>query len=62
MSSDALNVSRISEPKLSVRLVSADSYQCTPIPMLDPSYSEFRGSEIKQVPVIRIFGTTTKGK
>ncbi|XP_043266558.1 uncharacterized protein DNApol-zeta isoform X2 [Venturia canescens] len=47
---------------VSVRLVTADSYQAQPLPQLDPSFSEFRGSEIKHVPVIRIFGTTMDGE
>lgn len=45
----------------SVRVVNADSYQATPLPQLDPTYSEFRGAEIKHVPVIRVFGTTPTG-
>jgi DNA polymerase zeta len=46
---------------ISVRLVLADHYMSPPIPELDVSYSEFRGAEVKQVPVIRIFGSTTTG-
>ncbi|KAF7990572.1 hypothetical protein HCN44_000377 [Aphidius gifuensis] len=46
----------------SVRLINADSYQALPSPQLDPTFSEFRGSEIKYVPIIRIFGTTPTGK
>ncbi|XP_034939803.1 uncharacterized protein DNApol-zeta isoform X2 [Chelonus insularis] len=45
----------------SVRLVSADSYQATPLPQLDPTFSEFRGAEIKYVPIVRVFGTTPTG-
>lgn len=45
----------------SIRLVTADSYQTAPIPDVDPSFSHFRGSEIKQVPIVRIFGITDKG-
>lgn len=33
----------------SIRIVSVDNYMRYPIPGLDPCYSEFRGSEIKQV-------------
>lgn len=33
----------------SIRIVSADHYMGKPIPALDPTYSEFRGNEIKQV-------------
>ncbi|XP_011498126.1 PREDICTED: DNA polymerase zeta catalytic subunit [Ceratosolen solmsi marchali] len=46
----------------SVRLVSADSYQAAPIPDVDPTFSQFRGSDIKQVPVVRIFGITHAGE
>lgn len=52
---------QLESPMVSVRLVTADSYQAKPLPQLDPSFSEFRGSEIKHVPVIRIFGTTADG-
>lgn len=45
----------------SVRLVNADSYQATPLPQLDPTFSEFRGTEIKHVPIVRVFGTTHTG-
>lgn len=33
----------------SIRIVSADHYMRYPIAGLDPSYSEFRASEIRQV-------------
>ncbi|XP_032687505.1 DNA polymerase zeta catalytic subunit isoform X2 [Odontomachus brunneus] len=46
----------------SITLVNIDSYQVSPIPELDVTFSEFRGSEIKKVPVIRIFGSTSTGK
>ncbi|XP_012275886.1 uncharacterized protein LOC105697279 isoform X2 [Orussus abietinus] len=46
----------------SVLLVCADSYQAPPIPPLDPTFSEFRGSEIRHVPVIRVFGSTSTGE
>ena len=45
----------------SIRVISIDSYQATPIPDVDPTFSQFRGNEIKQVPVIRIFGITLGG-
>ncbi|XP_046836195.1 DNA polymerase zeta catalytic subunit isoform X3 [Vespa crabro] len=46
----------------SVRILTIDSYQTNPIPELDPTFSEFRGNEIKHVPVIRIFGSTLTGE
>ncbi|KAG5315050.1 REV3L polymerase, partial [Acromyrmex insinuator] len=46
----------------SITLVNIDSYQSSPIPELDVTFSEFRGSEIKKVPVIRAFGSTATGK
>ncbi|KAK3931836.1 DNA polymerase zeta catalytic subunit [Frankliniella fusca] len=47
---------------LQVRIVTVDHYICPPIEGLDITYSEFRKSSIKQVPVIRIFGTTPTGE
>ncbi|KYN29250.1 DNA polymerase zeta catalytic subunit [Trachymyrmex cornetzi] len=47
---------------LSITLVNIDSYQSSPIPELDVTFSEFRGSEVKKVPVIRAFGSTATGK
>ncbi|KAL6255967.1 hypothetical protein P5V15_013204 [Pogonomyrmex californicus] len=47
---------------LSITLVNIDSYQASPIPELDVTFSEFRGSEVKKVPVIRAFGSTAMGK
>ncbi|KYM93032.1 DNA polymerase zeta catalytic subunit [Atta colombica] len=46
----------------SITLVNIDSYQSFPIPELDVTFSEFRGSEVKKVPVIRAFGSTATGK
>jgi len=46
----------------SITLVNIDSYQASPIPELDVTFSEFRGSEIRKVPIIRIFGSTVTGK
>nr|XP_012234018.1 PREDICTED: DNA polymerase zeta catalytic subunit [Linepithema humile] len=46
----------------SITLAYIDSYQASPIPELDVTFSEFRGSEIKKVPIIRIFGSTAGGK
>nr|XP_036219196.1 DNA polymerase zeta catalytic subunit [Bactrocera oleae] len=46
----------------SVRLVIADFYMEKPIFGFDPCYSEFRGKEIKRVPIIRIFGSSADGR
>ncbi|XP_034253905.1 uncharacterized protein LOC117652853 [Thrips palmi] len=44
-----------------VRIVTVDHYMSSPISELDVTYSDFRKSSIKHVPVIRIFGTTPSG-
>lgn len=53
---------QISCDMFSITLVNIDSYQASPIPELDVTFSEFRGSEIRKVPIIRIFGSTVTGK
>uniref|UniRef100_A0A8D0AEM7 DNA polymerase zeta catalytic subunit n=1 Tax=Sander lucioperca TaxID=283035 RepID=A0A8D0AEM7_SANLU len=45
-----------------VRIVTADFYLQSPIKDLDVCYSEFRESEVKKVPVVRIFGATPAGQ
>ncbi|XP_072939379.1 DNA polymerase zeta catalytic subunit [Epargyreus clarus] len=49
-------------PEFSVRIVVCDHYLTRPVPGIDVIYSEFRGSNIKQVPVLRIFGSTPDGR
>lgn len=46
----------------SISLVTLDSYQSAPLPELDVTFSDFRGTVIRHVPVIRIFGSTPFGK
>ncbi|KAM8847502.1 DNA polymerase zeta catalytic subunit [Synchiropus picturatus] len=46
----------------SLRIVTADYYLASPIQELDVRYSEFRQSEVKKVPVVRIFGVTPAGQ
>ncbi|KAK3703103.1 hypothetical protein QZH41_003011 [Actinostola sp. cb2023] len=46
----------------SLRIVNADFYTATPLPGLDPVYSDFRSSKTDKVPVIRIFGSTLNGQ
>ncbi|KAJ1531754.1 hypothetical protein ONE63_000417 [Megalurothrips usitatus] len=45
-----------------VRIIKVDHYMSAPIPELDVTFSDFRKSSIKSVPVIRIFGSTPKGE
>ncbi|XP_036405177.1 DNA polymerase zeta catalytic subunit [Megalops cyprinoides] len=45
-----------------VRIVTADYYMASPIKDLDVCYSEFRESDAKRVPVVRIFGATPAGQ
>lgn len=44
-----------------VRIVNSDFYMSSPIQDLDIMYSDFRGSSVIQVPIIRIFGSTNTG-
>ncbi|GMH07749.1 hypothetical protein Nepgr_009589 [Nepenthes gracilis] len=46
----------------SVRIVSIDYYMAPPISGLDISYSSFQGGKVKEVPVIRVYGSTTAGQ
>lgn len=46
----------------SLRIVTADYYLTSPIRDLDVCYSEFRDSDVKKVPVVRIFGSTSAGQ
>lgn len=45
----------------SVRLVTIDHYMCNPIDGLDSLYSEFWGTQVTKVPILRIFGSTAQG-
>ena len=45
----------------SLRIFTINYYLSKPEQNLDQMYSEFKSSEIKQVPIIRIFGTTPEG-
>lgn len=46
----------------SVRIFSVDHYMSAPILGLDTTYSQFRGTSIKQVPILRIFGSNDAGR
>ncbi|XP_053692962.1 DNA polymerase zeta catalytic subunit [Sabethes cyaneus] len=51
----------LSESTTSIRIVSVDHYMHKPEVRFDTCYSEFRGCDVKQVPVIRLFGSTSDG-
>lgn len=44
-----------------VKIFTVDFYMSPPIQGLDSMYSDFRGSSINQVPIIRIFGSSETG-
>ncbi|XP_033741299.1 uncharacterized protein LOC117328070 [Pecten maximus] len=46
----------------SVRIVTTDHYQASPISDLDVLHSDFRGSDVYKVPVIRVYGATPAGQ
>ncbi|CAF2062420.1 unnamed protein product [Brassica oleracea var. botrytis] len=46
----------------SLRIVSIDYYMASPIPAYDLCYSSFQGGEVKEVPVIRVYGSTPSGQ
>lgn len=45
-----------------LRVVTADYYLASPVKDLDVCYSAFRESNVKKVPVVRIFGATPAGQ
>ena len=45
----------------SIKIFTVNYYLCNPVPELDHTYSEFKCAEIKQVPIIRILGSTPEG-
>jgi hypothetical protein len=45
----------------SLRIVTINYYMLNPEAEFDQIYSDFRRSEIKQVPILRIFGSTPDG-
>lgn len=46
----------------SLRIVKVDHYLAPPVHPLDPTVSVFRGCEVWQVPVLRVFGVTHAGQ
>ncbi|VVA94379.1 unnamed protein product [Arabis nemorensis] len=55
---DSLSCSSV----FSLRIVTIDYYMASPIPGYDICYSSFQGGEVKEVPVIRIYGSTPAGQ
>ncbi len=46
---------------ISVRIVTIEHCMATPIEDIDVTYSNFRSSRVKKVPVLRVFGSTPAG-
>ncbi|KAM9316643.1 DNA polymerase zeta catalytic subunit [Gastrophryne carolinensis] len=46
----------------SLRLLTADYYLAAPLPGLDVTKSSFRDSDVRRVPVVRVFGATPAGQ
>jgi len=47
---------------ISVRLVVIDHYMAPPVDGLDPLVADHRGYDVRQVPVLRVFGSTPAGQ
>ena len=45
----------------SLRIFTINYYMVNPEPPFDETYSEFRRFDIKQVPILRVFGSTPDG-
>ena len=45
-----------------MQLVTIDYYMAPPLPEVDVCYSSLEGTEVEQVPVVRIFGKTPAGQ
>nr|CAI5846392.1 unnamed protein product [Callosobruchus analis] len=50
------------DTQISVRIINVDYCMCAPIPVFDPTYSEFRAAPVNLVPIIRIFGSKSTGE
>lgn len=57
-----MEISQGDSKVFSVRIVSIDYYMAPPIPDFDISYSTFQGGDVKEVPIIRIYGSTPAGQ
>ncbi len=47
---------------LSVRILTMDHYQASPLADVDATFSDFRSHVVRRVPVLRIFGSTPAGQ
>ena len=62
-SSRSASATSPSSALFSMRIINADHYLNAPLPGIDPSHSAFRyQTPIKQVPLIRVYGSTPAGQ
>ena len=57
-----MSQSQYASSLISVRLVVMDHYMANPVHSLDPLVSDFRGTPVRKVPVLRVFGSTPAGQ
>ena len=57
-----MSQSQCASALVSVRLVVMDHYMANPVHSLDPLVSDFRGTQVRKVPVLRVFGSTPAGQ
>ena len=57
-----MSQSQYASALVSVRLVVMDHYMANPVNSLDPLVSDFRGTQVRKVPVLRVFGSTPAGQ
>ena len=57
-----MSQSLCSKALISVRLVVMDHYIASPIHSLDSLISDFKGTPVRKVPVLRVFGSTPAGQ
>ena len=57
-----MSQSQYASALVSVRLVVMDHYMANPVHSLDPLVSDFRGTQVRKVPVLRVFGSTPAGQ
>jgi hypothetical protein len=49
-------------PAFEMRIVNIDYYMAAPLPEVDVCYSSLEGTQVDQVPVVRIYGKTPGGQ